>query len=146
MLHRNSFLSLLETLCGVKQHCFGRANLARKLSKKTQQPLRVFFASVIQVCNGALHTLSDEDDGVETVLRNFLYFYAYELIKASYYRLGFKPSALGHTGCGVLAGIANLTVTMPIEALTWPRRLLPSGSLLLLAGIGSRQPAGIDSS
>ena len=55
--------------------------------------------------------------GVEVVLRNFLYFYAYEYLKATMYRLGFKPSALGHTACGVVAGVANLTVTMPIDTL-----------------------------
>ena len=55
--------------------------------------------------------------GVETVLRNFLYFYAYEWLKATYYRLGFRPSTLGHTACGVLAGVSNLTVTMPIDTL-----------------------------
>ena len=55
--------------------------------------------------------------GVETVLRNFLYFYAYEFFKARYHSLGFKPSTIGHTGCGVLAGISNLTVTLPIDTL-----------------------------
>lgn len=54
---------------------------------------------------------------VEVVLRNFLYFYAYEWLKARYYRLGFKPSTLGHTACGVAAGMSNLTVTMPIDTL-----------------------------
>lgn len=55
--------------------------------------------------------------GLETVLRNFLYFYAYEFFKARYVSLGFKPSTLGHTVCGVMAGISNLTVTLPIDTL-----------------------------
>ena len=54
---------------------------------------------------------------VETVLRNFLYFYAYEWLKATYYHLGYSPSTLGHTACGVLAGVSNLTITMPIDTL-----------------------------
>ena len=54
---------------------------------------------------------------VETVLRNFLYFYVYEWAKARYHRLISQPGALGHTACGVVAGVSNITVTLPIDTL-----------------------------
>lgn len=55
---------------------------------------------------------------VESVLRNFLYFYAYNWLKRGHASLGFRPSTIGNTVCGVLAGVSNLTVTLPIELLS----------------------------
>ena len=56
---------------------------------------------------------------MHTVVQNFLYFYAYEYLKRVL--LGGvleRGSFAGNTVCGVGAGISNMTVTLPLEALT----------------------------
>jgi len=52
---------------------------------------------------------------VQTVLQNFIYFYSYAWLKQRHQRLGHSPTALGNTALGMLAGVANLTVTLPLE-------------------------------
>ena len=52
---------------------------------------------------------------VQTVLQNFIYFYAYAWLKQRHQRLGHAPTALANTALGMLAGVANLTVTLPLE-------------------------------
>lgn len=52
-----------------------------------------------------------------TVLQNFLYFFAYEWFKARRKGLRIKASTLVNTVCGVLAGVSNLTVTLPLETI-----------------------------
>ena len=54
---------------------------------------------------------------LETVMQSFLYFLAYETAKARATALGWKQSTLRNTVCGVFAGVANLTVTLPLETL-----------------------------
>ena len=55
---------------------------------------------------------------LHTTLQNFLYFYSYEYLKRVL--LGGvlqRGSFAGNTLCGVGAGISNMTVTLPLEAL-----------------------------
>ena len=51
------------------------------------------------------------------VLQNFSYFYLYESLKAAAAALGSKPSTARSTAMGVLAGVGNLTGTMPLDTL-----------------------------
>ena len=62
---------------------------------------------------------------LQTVLQNFIYFYAYAWLKQRHQQLGHQPTAVANTALGVLAGIANLTVPPP------PETLLPTAHLLL---------------
>ena len=52
---------------------------------------------------------------VQTVMQNFIYFYSYAWLKQRHQRLGHAPTALANTALGMLAGVANLTVTLPLE-------------------------------
>lgn len=52
---------------------------------------------------------------VHAVVNNYLYFYAYELLKKQRAALGVRASTPANTVCGVLAGIANLTMTLPLD-------------------------------
>ena len=52
---------------------------------------------------------------LHTVLQNFLYFFTYEYIKARRSSYIILPGTLANTACGVMAGISNLTVTLPLE-------------------------------
>ena len=54
---------------------------------------------------------------VHVVLNNYLYFYIYEWLKAQRSAAGVKASTLINTICGVIAGIGNLTVTLPLDTL-----------------------------
>ena len=54
---------------------------------------------------------------VHVVLQNYLYFYFYELLKAQRKAMGMRTSTLSNTVCGVLAGVGNMTVTLPLDTL-----------------------------
>jgi adenine nucleotide transporter 17 len=54
---------------------------------------------------------------LHTMLQNWLYFFTYEWLKARRKSLGLRTSTLVNTACGVLAGVSNLTVTLPLETL-----------------------------
>ena len=68
---------------------------------------------------------------VQTVLQNFIYFYAYAWLKQRHRRLGHAPTALANTALGMLAGVANLTVT--VRARRWLRLRLWLSLRLTLA-------------
>ena len=64
---------------------------------------------------------------VQTVLQNFIYFYTYAWLKQRHQQLGHRPTAVANTALGMLAGVANLTVTLPLETVvvqlqTQPKR------------------------
>ena len=64
---------------------------------------------------------------VQTVLQNFIYFYAYAWLKQRHQRLGHSPTALANTALGMLAGVANLTVTLPLETVVVQLQTQPKG-------------------
>lgn len=49
--------------------------------------------------------------------QHFLYFYIYEWLKAFAKQLGVKPGTLSNAAMGTMAGVANLTVTLPVETI-----------------------------
>ena len=53
---------------------------------------------------------------VHVIINNYLYFYIYEWLKAKRSAAGLKASTLVNTALGVIAGVANLTVTLPLDA------------------------------
>ena len=52
---------------------------------------------------------------VHTTAQNFIYFYVYAWLKERHAALGYRPSTAANTAMGVLAGCANLTLTLPLE-------------------------------
>lgn len=54
---------------------------------------------------------------VHVIINNYLYFYIYEWLKAKRSAAGLKASTLVNTALGVIAGVANLTVTLPLDTL-----------------------------
>jgi adenine nucleotide transporter 17 len=54
---------------------------------------------------------------LHVVLTNYLYFFIYEWLKAKRAELGLRVSTLANTICGVIAGVANITVTLPLDTL-----------------------------
>jgi hypothetical protein len=54
---------------------------------------------------------------VHVIINNYLYFYVYEWLKAKRAALKYKSSTLLNTACGVIAGVANLTVTLPLDTM-----------------------------
>lgn len=65
---------------------------------------------------------------LQTVLQNFIYFYAYAWLKQRHQQLGHQPTAVANTALGVLAGIANLTVTLPLETVVVQLQTQPQGA------------------
>jgi len=63
--------------------------------------------------------------------QNFIYFYVYEWLKATAKRLGMaKQSTMTNAMLGTLAGVANLSITLPIETLTVRLQTAPMGTTL----------------
>ena len=54
---------------------------------------------------------------VHVIANNYIYFYIYEWLKARRAKLGLRASTLANTCCGVIAGVANLTFTLPLDTL-----------------------------
>jgi len=52
---------------------------------------------------------------MHTVLQNFMYFFTYEWLKARRAAAGIRQTTLVNTVCGVIAGVSNLTLTLPLE-------------------------------
>jgi len=50
-------------------------------------------------------------------IQNFMYFYTYEYLKDSARMLGLRQSTLSNITLGTVAGVTNLTVTLPLETL-----------------------------
>ena len=63
-----------------------------------------------------------------TVLQNFIYFYAYAWLKQRHQQLGHRPTAVANTALGMVAGIANLTVTLPLETVVVQLQTQPKGA------------------
>jgi hypothetical protein len=54
---------------------------------------------------------------IHTLLQTFLYFYNYSALKSAWKAAGLRVSTPANTLCGVVAGVAGLVLTLPLETL-----------------------------